>query len=50
MSMLLLPVLPVIKFAARFRKPLFRGHDYVEQINLILDVLGTPPGNTVLTV
>jgi len=25
------------------RKPLFRGHDYVEQINLILDVLGTPP-------
>jgi len=24
------------------RKPLFRGHDYVEQINLILDVLGTP--------
>jgi mitogen-activated protein kinase 7 len=26
------------------RKPLFRGQDYVEQINLILDVLGTPPG------
>lgn len=25
------------------RKPLFRGQDYVEQINLILDVLGTPP-------
>jgi hypothetical protein len=25
-------------------KPLFRGHDYVEQINLILDVLGTPAG------
>jgi mitogen-activated protein kinase 1/3 len=25
------------------RKPLFRGSDYVEQINLILDVLGTPP-------
>lgn len=24
------------------RKPLFRGHDYVEQINLILDTVGTP--------
>lgn len=27
------------------RKPLFRGQDYVEQINLILDVLGTPPAD-----
>jgi mitogen-activated protein kinase 1/3 len=26
------------------RKPLFRGQDYVEQVNLIFDILGTPVG------